>query len=66
MTLNGANEVAVQLVLEKKLPFFRIASVLEAALDRLPAQPVTDVRQVYAADREARRVAQEVAGQWKL
>ena len=66
VTLNGANEVAVQLVLEKKLPFFRIASVLEAALDRLPAQPVTDVEQVYAADREARRVAQEVAGQWKL
>ena len=66
VTLNGANEVAVQLVLEKKLPFFRIASVLEAALDRLPAQPVTDVRQVYAADREARRVAQEVAGKWKL
>ena len=66
VTLNGANEVAVQLVLEKKLPFFRIASVLEAALDRLPAQPVTDVEQVYAADREARRVAQEVAGQWRL
>ena len=66
VTLNGANEVAVQLVLEKKLPFFRIASVLEAALDRLPAQPVTDVRQVYAADREARRIAQEVAEKWKL
>ena len=66
VTLNGANEVAVQLVLEKKLPFFRIASVLEAALDRLPAQPVTDVERVYAADREARRVAQEVAGQWRL
>ena len=66
VTLNGANEVAVQLVLEKKLPFFRIASVLEAALDRLPAQPVADVEQVYAADREARRVAQEVAGQWRL
>ena len=66
VTLNGANEVAVQLVLEKKLPFFRIASVLEAALDRLPAQPVTDVEQVYVADREARRVAQEVAEKWKL
>ena len=66
VTLNGANEVAVQLVLEKKLPFFRIASVLEAALDRLPAQPVACVEQVYAADREARRVAQEVAGKWKL
>ena len=66
VTLNGANEVAVQLVLEKKLPFFRIASVLEAVLDRLPAQPVACVEQVYAADREARRVAQEVAGKWKL
>ena len=53
-------------MLEKKLPFFRIASVLEAALDRLPAQPVACVEQVYAADREARRVAQEVAGKWKL
>ncbi len=66
VTLNGANEVAVQLVLEKKLPFFRIASVLEAAMDRLPGQPVACVEQVYEADRAARSAAQEAARRWIL
>lgn len=55
--LNGANEVAVEMVLQKKLAFFRIAELLQETLERVPARRVTCVEDVYEADRAAREAA---------
>lgn len=64
VVLNGANEVAVEQVLQKKLPFFRIAALLEETLSRVPQGAVAGVEDVYEADRRARRTAMDIARQW--
>ncbi len=66
ITLNGANEIAVQMVLEHKLPFFRIAELLEKTLDAIPTTPVTCVEDVYAADQRARETAMAVMETWRV
>jgi 1-deoxy-D-xylulose-5-phosphate reductoisomerase len=58
--LNAANEVAVHAFLAARLGFLDIAGVIEAALDRLPAEPIHSFESLYAADREARAVAGEL------
>lgn len=57
VVLNGANEVAVEMVLQKKLPFFRIAQLLQETLERVPGRKITCVEDVYEADRMAREAA---------
>lgn len=57
MRLNGANEVAVDLVLRGELPFFRIADLLAETLSREGARPVREVADVLDADRRAREAA---------
>ena len=64
--LNGANEAAVELVLQKKLPFFRIADVLRETLSREPVRPLREVSDVLDADRRARARARAVARPWAL
>jgi 1-deoxy-D-xylulose-5-phosphate reductoisomerase len=59
--LNAANEVAVEAVLARRLPFARIATVVERSLERAsavrsPAEPQT-LADVLALDAEARRLA---------
>lgn len=60
---NAANEVAVQLFLEEKIPFGRIAEVIETVVGPGPqdAGRGTSLEAVLAADAAARRLAQEVA-----
>ena len=55
---NAANEVAVQLFLDEKLPFGKISAVVGRVLDPGDA---TTLAGVLAADAEARRLAQEAA-----
>ena len=62
--LNGANEIAVQMVLEKKLAFFRIAELLEKTLDSLPVVQDPTVEDIFAADRAARDKAMEIMRDW--
>jgi 1-deoxy-D-xylulose-5-phosphate reductoisomerase len=59
--LNAANEVAVHAFLAGRLPFPGIAAVIEATLERLPAEPVRAFDSLYEADAEARAVAAEFA-----
>lgn len=59
---NAANEVAVEAFLGGALRFTEIVQVIEAALDRLPAAPVTTVNEVLALDGEVRAVAREWVG----
>ncbi len=60
---NAANEVAVQLFLEEKITFGRIAEIIEHVVGRGTgdAGSGTSLEAVLAADAEARRQAQEVA-----
>jgi 1-deoxy-D-xylulose-5-phosphate reductoisomerase len=58
--LNAANEVAVHAFLSGRLPFLGIAEVIERTLEALPAARIHAFETLYAADREARRVAAEL------
>ena len=58
---NAANEVAVEAFLAGRLPFGRIAGVIQDVLARLPVEEITGVETVQRADREARRSAREIA-----
>ena len=64
--LNGANEVAVDLVLRGELPFFRIADLLAETLSREGARPVREVADVLDADRRAREAAHALARRWTV
>lgn len=64
--LNGANEVAVDLVLRGELPFFRIADLLAETLSREGARSVREVADVLDADRRARENARTLARRWTV
>ncbi len=57
VTLNAANEVAVEAFLQRRLRFTGIPRLIEAVLEQLPAEPVKDLEQVLAADRAARELS---------
>ena len=58
---NAANEVAVQLFLEERIPFGRIAEILERVVAQGRPGDATSLEGVLAADADARRLAQETA-----
>ena len=59
---NAANEVAVQLFLEEKIPFGKIAHVIERVVrEDAHRGDGTSLESVLAADAEARRLARESA-----
>jgi 1-deoxy-D-xylulose-5-phosphate reductoisomerase len=58
---NAANEVAVQQFLDGRIPFGRIATVLEAVMGAHQAGAATSLADVLAADAEGRRLAREAA-----
>lgn len=58
---NAANEVAVQLFLDERIPFGRIVEVLQLVIERGHTGDATTLEGVLAADAEARRLAQEAA-----
>ena len=58
---NAANEVAVEQFLAGRLPFGRIAAVIESALTHHVPAPADALAAVLAADGEGRRLALEAA-----
>jgi len=58
--LNAADEVAVAAFLERRLPFLRIAAVIETVLERTGRGKLNRIEDVLAADAEARRLADEI------
>jgi 1-deoxy-D-xylulose-5-phosphate reductoisomerase len=56
---NAADEVAVEAFLERRIPFFGIAEVIERVLERTLKIKMTAIADVLAADSEARRMARE-------
>jgi 1-deoxy-D-xylulose-5-phosphate reductoisomerase len=59
--LNAANEVAVELFLDRRIGFLDIAALVERVLKRLGDQPLHALADVMAADSAARRAAAEMA-----
>jgi len=60
--LNAANEVAVEAFLRGRLAFTSIPAVIERVVKRVPAVELTGLDAVETADRNARRLAQQVLG----
>jgi len=54
---NAGNEIAVQAFLEKSIRFPEMADVVHEALEQIGSDPVRDLEDVLAVDREARAVA---------
>jgi len=59
--LNAANEEAVGLFLEEKIPFPAIAEYAADAVERLGSEPASSIEEILAADRAARRFVRERA-----
>ncbi|HSD38629.1 MAG TPA: 1-deoxy-D-xylulose-5-phosphate reductoisomerase [Rhodocyclaceae bacterium] len=59
-TLNAANEIAVASFLDGSVRFDQIAQIVEAVLENLPAQRLSDLQAVMDADEEARMSARSV------
>lgn len=59
--LNAANEVAVAWFLERGLGFLKITDVVEKVLETVAARPLNSLDDVFAADAEGRRAAEEIA-----
>jgi 1-deoxy-D-xylulose-5-phosphate reductoisomerase len=59
---NAANEVAVQAFLAGRLPFLRIAEVVEETLATVDGAPANDLEELREADAEARRLAERAIG----
>jgi len=55
--LNAANEVAVAAFLSGKLPYLRIAQVVEATLNRQESKQAQSIEDVLESDRKAREAA---------
>ena len=56
--MNAANEAAVALFLDAKIPFLQLMRLVERAMDQHDALPPT-IPNVLEADRWARRFVQE-------
>lgn len=54
VVLNAANEVAVASFLERRIGFMAIPALVEQVLQAMDNQPLSDLEQVFAADRQAR------------
>jgi 1-deoxy-D-xylulose-5-phosphate reductoisomerase len=61
--LNAADEVAVAAFLAGRIGFTAIAATIERVLDEMPARPVSHFEELFAADAEARRRAEEQVGE---
>ena len=59
VTLNAANEIAVEAFLNEQVGFMDIPRIIENTLNRYEAGPVENLADVLAYDRAARRLAQE-------
>jgi len=61
IALNAADEVAVAAFLEERIGFDEIPKVVEEVMAATPAEELESIKRVLAIDREARRMAEEVA-----
>jgi 1-deoxy-D-xylulose-5-phosphate reductoisomerase len=61
VTLNAANEVAVESFLEGRIGFDRIPRLIAEVMERVPVTSLDGLADVLGQDQAARRVAKEEA-----
>jgi 1-deoxy-D-xylulose-5-phosphate reductoisomerase len=61
--LNAANEVAVMAFLEGRIGFLDIGRIVEDVLARVEMLPVAGIEDVWAIDKDARRIAERLAAE---
>ena len=61
--LNAANEVAVQAFLDGRIPFTRIAELVEAVMEAIEPVAATDLETILNVDRQAREAARQQLAQ---
>jgi 1-deoxy-D-xylulose-5-phosphate reductoisomerase len=59
ITLNAANEVAVECFLGGRITFDRIAAIVSKVLDKRSFQEISSIEDIMANDERARSVARE-------
>ncbi|SMP18747.1 1-deoxy-D-xylulose 5-phosphate reductoisomerase [Desulfurobacterium pacificum] len=64
IVLNAADEVAVELFLNKKIKFIHIPAIIEETLNRFNAPPPFSIEEVTEIDRRAKELAKKVAGKY--
>ncbi len=57
ITLNAANEIAVEAFLNREIPFDRIAAVVSHVLDDIPVQEINTIEDIMGQDTRARTIA---------
>lgn len=57
--LNGAKEVALDAFIEGRIPFLRMARVVETVMEEMGDRQIETLEAVFSADREARLTAKE-------
>lgn len=62
ITLNAANEIAVQAFLEKRIGFLDITTIVAEVLASAPVTAVSSLEDVFAADAAARLTTQNLIG----
>ncbi|MBI4357364.1 MAG: 1-deoxy-D-xylulose-5-phosphate reductoisomerase [Gammaproteobacteria bacterium] len=60
VSLNAANEIAVEAFLARKLSFMNISTVVHRAIEKLPVRSMTTLQEVLAADLLARTMTREL------
>ncbi len=63
--MNAANEAAVEAFLAGAIAFGAIFDLVEETLNRVGNPPAGSLKAVYAADKAARRAAQDILSHWK-
>ena len=58
--MNAANEVAVKAFLEGKISFYGIADLIERTMARVPDTGSVSLEDIYEADAEYKRIAEEL------
>jgi len=57
--LNAANEVAVELFLQRKIKFHHISILIRHSMDRVPSKASPSLEDIFEADKETRSVVYE-------
>ena len=61
IVLNAADEIAVELFLNRKIKFIHISAIIEETLSRFNAPPPSSIEEVTKIDKEAKELAKKVA-----
>lgn len=66
VVLNAANEIAVDLFLNRKIPFIAIVEIVENVLSKINIHTAHHLDEIIAADQEARQLALHLSNNFRI